>query len=409
MLTSNGLMWLSGVSMCRMCLSAMRLPPCGSMTASFGRVGGRPVVISAPVLSPWHTRMSTAGSLAHAGCAASTSRRAALAPTARRRSRSAPRSSVRCPSAPCALEPCERRRDARAGEAMPALGRREIIADGRLQFLERRRRSRPGRASANAGRSLHHQQPAEMRGLASAGTGGKLREGVALRRSRAGLAGCGSRTTQDAPALGKGQAADDRRRTGRVAAAAVDDESAVLEQADADAGAQPRGRAGPHRRADRAAGRAGGAARPPPRARAACLSQGRHGREPASSSAQHRNRRRGRAKPLHQRRHSGARARLRPAHARLRRLTRPRCWCAGPLIGEADAAEAPSEAAVEVEESEMQPRRNRNRDVCRGRSWAASTRVSPYWSCDGFVETQSRTTLRHLDQIGNRSKNGNAP
>src|SRR5262245_13531990 len=120
----------------------------------------------------------------------------------------------------------------RAGEPAAALYRREIVTEPRLQLLDRRTES--GDVAVRKRRQrLDQHEPAQMRGLRVRARR-KLAEQFALLRPVHALP-LRVEHNEDAPLLGERQAADDRGRRPRRSAPAVDDEAALLEQADADA------------------------------------------------------------------------------------------------------------------------------------------------------------------------------
>jgi hypothetical protein len=130
-------------------------------------------------------------------------------------------------------EPGERVAHRRAGEP-PALGRGEMVADPPLDLAD------GGAERRQIGRRQPRQQPHDHEPAQMAGElGREPRQGPERPRlpravqARAGLV----QDEQDPPRLGEGQPRRDRRRLAIARAAAVEEEPALLERADADAGA----------------------------------------------------------------------------------------------------------------------------------------------------------------------------
>src|SRR6266851_6803864 len=72
--------------------------------------------------------------------------------------------------------------------------------------------------------------------------------------------------------------------------------------------------------------------------------------------------------------------------------------------GKTDAAEAAAETAIEVEEAEMNSRRNRHRGAHRHRAFPAVQKRAPLGvRRGGFFQTKYRITLRHPGSDGNWS------
>src|SRR5262249_19478899 len=76
----------------------------------------------------------------------------------------------------------------------------------------------------------------------------------------------------------------------------------------------------------------------------------------------------------------------------------------GAFDGEADAAEASAESAVEIQKAEMQPCRSSHGDI--GRQWSRTQPFSPeVFSQTGFFEPGDGNKLRHLARVGNLRRN----
>src|SRR5215470_14726724 len=227
MFTSNGLICLSGVTMCRMCLSAMRRLP---YLSQLGRVG----VHVRRYLSAAIERSADADVYTLAFGAALYAREHAFGGVERRDKSVTGRTPGALPDADGAfvLEQRERRRDRAAGKAMSALRRREIIADPPLQLLD------AGTESGQVGfdhrrKNLHDEQAAEICRFRIGGRR-QTREGAGLTGAMHALP---LRVEHDhnAPAIREVQAADHRWRLRHRATAAIDREAAAFEQGDAGA------------------------------------------------------------------------------------------------------------------------------------------------------------------------------
>ena len=191
-------------------------------------------VISAPVLSPLHTRMSTPSICAcrltawRMCCAASLELRECVAGRTP--------GALSNTDATGAPDEIKRGGNARTCITIPALGRREIIAQALLNIFKR------GAEAGQIGfghrrQELHDQHMTQMRHVGFIRRR-KLGEGVRLIRPMHALP-TGVEHHQHAPALREGEVRDDWRRTAAVLAASVDNKSAVLEQADTGAGSGP--------------------------------------------------------------------------------------------------------------------------------------------------------------------------
>src|SRR5262245_55267143 len=121
------------------------------------------------------------------------------------------------------------------GEPASALYGRKIVSEPRLQLLDCGAESGDV-AVRQCGQRLHQHEPAQMRGLGVRARR-KLAEEFALVRPVYALP-VRVEYNEDAPLFGERDAADDRRRRLPRSAPAIDDEAALLEQADADARAR---------------------------------------------------------------------------------------------------------------------------------------------------------------------------
>jgi hypothetical protein len=134
---------------------------------------------------------------------------------------------------PFTLEQAERGRNIGAIEATSALNRGVMIAEMRLELLDRRTEAR--KIALTHGRQhLHKHEPTEVGGSRLL-KGRKLGERSALVRSMHSLSAW-IKNNQHAPALRKRHVADNRRSGGRRSPSSIDNKAAPVEQADTDAG-----------------------------------------------------------------------------------------------------------------------------------------------------------------------------
>src|SRR6202521_3479571 len=367
MFTSNGLMCLSGVTMCRMYFSAMI--PLLRAASSVSRIERSMDVDLSAAIEP----------RANADVQGPQSR---VAPDKldepvclrrRRSERKTGRSPGTLPDAvrACFVETRERGGDIGAGETAAALNRREIIADPRLQLTDRGTEARQI-AFGDGRQRLHENEAAMVRGFPFRKRR-KRGEGCAFFRSMDPP----SRRVEhqdDAPLLRKGQSTDDRRRRGRRAAPGVEDQAAALQHPHADPGAaatpEPNGVAAQIERklvqaADARRDRQRDL-RSGPQTRMGgnrLLDLGRIG---AAQSQM----------PLHG-------LEVLPHACVLRALdVRGSCGAdADPRAQfgdrQADAGKTPPQTSARIEKTQMQPCRRRDGDACRGRRRIAAQSVSP--------------------------------
>src|SRR5258708_4941693 len=229
MFTSNGLMCLSGVTICRMFLSAIaRLP---SFRRSLFVCVDRGRDFGAAIEPLAYADVQTLAAAMSARDAHQT-----IGLNLRCRECEPGRPPRALPDAMRAFprEQIETGRDLRAGEAAPTLSGSEIIAKPLLQLRNRRAELRKIMLGERRQR-LHHDETTEMRDSL-------CRE---LRQRREGLDLVASMRTlarrieqhQHAPLCRKREARDDRRDTCCRTATTVDDEAAVAKQPDAKPGA----------------------------------------------------------------------------------------------------------------------------------------------------------------------------
>ena len=136
MFTSNGLMCLSGVTMCRMCLSAMvSSRRSRSVFMRYAELSRPRSMISAPRLSPAQIRMSRPRAF---GCRRATAAsRSASAADGANANPVGPQELWPIPCAPSRASMSSNRADIGAREARSALRRGEIVAEALLHFRDR--------------------------------------------------------------------------------------------------------------------------------------------------------------------------------------------------------------------------------------------------------------------------------
>src|SRR5215475_2268095 len=221
MFTSNGLMCLRGVTIWRMCLSAMhRLPRYLCFRRIDRRMSGNLRSAVEPTTDKYvYTTACRMSSRVFEHLVRRLRRgREGVAGWAPRTLSDSDRSVAR--------EHVERSGNVGTGEAVTALRRREVIAGSRLQFGNRRSEGRQV-AFGNRRQDPHDQQATEMGGLVR-GSGHKAVEGRRLVDAVHALPML-IEHDENAPPLGKRHVGDDRRRPGRGPSSAIDHQAAAVE------------------------------------------------------------------------------------------------------------------------------------------------------------------------------------
>src|SRR6266705_4012008 len=230
MFTSNGLMCLSGVTKWRMFLSAMASSRGSSLLSR--RFGGRARDFRAVIEPRAEEDVQT-----RAAFVATRHRGEPLRLQRRSRERKAGRTPGALPDAvrAGAIHAVETGGDGGAREPPSALERRIMVAEHRLQLLDRGAEGRDV-AFRKPRQRLHQDEPAQARRLVA----GEWRE----RRECGLLVGAVDALAariehdEDAPVGREREAADDRRRRRHRAVAAIDQKPTMRERSDADAGAR---------------------------------------------------------------------------------------------------------------------------------------------------------------------------